>query len=115
MVGTSPSFNPPIITGITIHPDDPFKFNFIIDTGDNNLQGEELKKASQRLIKYFMASLTVPEEEMWVNLSPYEKNRIIADGLGKTEMGIDMLAQDYILKQLTASLMYPEDETGKKF
>lgn len=62
-----------------------------------------------------MTTLTVPEKEMWVNLSPYEKNRIIANGLGDTQMGIDMLAQDYILKQLTASLMYPEDRIGNEF
>ena len=30
-------------------------------------------------------------------------------------MGRDMLAQDYILKQLTASLIYPERNLGKKF
>ena len=30
-------------------------------------------------------------------------------------MGRDMLAQDYILKQLTASLIYPEKEFGKEF
>ncbi|HNV23434.1 MAG TPA: response regulator [Candidatus Omnitrophota bacterium] len=52
---------------------------------------------------------------MWVNLSPYEKNRIIPESFGLTEMGRDLLAQDYILKQLTASLMYPEEELGKKF
>ena len=62
-----------------------------------------------------MATLTVPEQEMWVNLSPYEKDRIVADGLGVTEMGRDMLAQDYLLKQLTASLMYPEEGVGSEF
>ena len=30
-------------------------------------------------------------------------------------MGRDLLAEDYMLKQITASLIYPEDETGKKF
>jgi len=30
-------------------------------------------------------------------------------------MGRDMLAQDYILKQLTASLIYPEKNLGKAF
>ena len=30
-------------------------------------------------------------------------------------MGRDLLAQDYILKQITASLIYPEDALGKKF
>jgi hypothetical protein len=52
---------------------------------------------------------------MWVNLSPYEKDRIVPESFGQTEMGRDLLAQDYILKQITASLIYPEDELGKKF
>lgn len=30
-------------------------------------------------------------------------------------MGRDLLAQDYLLKQITASLVYPEGEIGKKF
>jgi len=115
MVLTSPAFNPAIVTGIKIYPDNPLQFDFIIDIGDDQLQGEALKKESQKLINYFMATLTVPEDEMWVNLSPYEKDRIIAEGLSYTEMGRDMLAQDYLLKQLTASLMYPEDDFGKEF
>jgi hypothetical protein len=115
MVGLSPVFNPAIITGLKVYPDNPLQFDFIIDTGDDHLQGEDLKAESQKLINYFMATLTVPEDEMWVNLSPYEKDRIIADGLSRTEMGRDMLAQDYLLKQLTASLMYPEKDLGKKF
>ena len=69
----------------------------------------------EKVIRYFMTTLTVPDDEMWVNLSPYEEDRIIADGLGQTEMGRDMLAQDYLLKQLTASLMYPEEELGHEF
>jgi len=32
-----------------------------------------------------------------------------------TEMGRDLLGQDYILKQITASLMHPDSEIGKKF
>jgi hypothetical protein len=30
-------------------------------------------------------------------------------------MGRNLLAEDYMLKQITASLIYPEDEIGKKF
>ncbi|MFH0754896.1 MAG: hypothetical protein V2A70_10055, partial [Candidatus Omnitrophota bacterium] len=70
---------------------------------------------SQKLIKYFLASLTIKEEDLWVNLSPYEKDRMIANDLGSTELGRDMLAQDYILKQLTASMIYPEKDLGKAF
>jgi len=115
MVTVSPAFNPAIIKGVTLYPDDPLRFNFIVDTGDKNIKGEELREESRRLVKYFLAALTIPEEEMWVNLSPYEKDRIIPQGFGDTEMGRDLLAQDYLLKQLTSSLMYPEDGLGKEF
>jgi len=111
----SPKFTPPIMTGMSLDPDNPLQFDFIINTGDENVQGESLRMESAKLINYFLATLAVPEDEMWVNLSPYEKERIMAEGLGQTEMGRDMLAQDYLLKQLTASLMYPEDKVGNEF
>lgn len=115
MLAPSNAYQPTIIHALTIDPDNPFRFTFIVAKGDANLQGEEFKEETKELIKYFLASLTVPEDEVWVNLSPYEEDRIIPEGLGLTDMGRDMLAQDYILKQLTASLVYPEDELGKKF
>jgi len=115
MVPLSPAFNPPIIKGITIHPENPLLFDFIVHPGDDNLKDQDLEDESTKLIKYFMAALTVPEDQMWVNLSPYEKDRIVPNSLGQTEMGRDLLAQDYLLKQLTASLMYPEDELGSEF
>ena len=115
MLGISAPHTPVLMTGMTVHPENPLRFDFIVDTGDDRLQGEALRAETKKLINYFMASLTVPENEMWVNLSPHEKNRIIADGLSKTEMGRDMLAQDYILKQLAASLLYPEGKTGAEF
>lgn len=115
MISLSAPYNPAIIRGITIHPENPLKFDFIVEPGDDQLHGDELKKEAEKLIKYFMASLTVPEDEMWVNLSPYEKDRIVADGLSQTEMGRDLLVQDYILKQVTASIMYPEEKLGNDF
>ncbi len=115
MVNLSPAFNPPILKGIKVHPDDPFQFDFILDRGDSQLSYDILKKQSSKLIKYFLASLTVPEKDLWVNLSPYEKDRIVPESFGQTEMGRDLLAEDYMLKQITASLIYPEGETGKKF
>ena len=125
MVYLSPAFSAPVLKGIKVHPDNPFRFDFVLDQGDstspeakreNNLaKGDFLKQESIKLIKYFLASLTIPEKDLWVNLSPYEKNRIVPESFGQTEMGRDLLAQDYILKQITASLIYPEDEIGKKF
>jgi len=115
MISLSPQFTPALIKGITVHPQNPLEFDFIVNRGATGFSDEELKKESRKLIKYFLAALTVPEQDLWVNLSPYEKDRIIPQEFGQTEMGRDLLAQDYILKQLTASLMYPEDGLGEKF
>jgi len=140
MVHLSPEYNPPILKGIKVNPNNPFSFDFILDRGDSNIlhisnpvipakagphtghsqelgiqSQEKLKTEATKLIKYFLASLTIPENDLWVNLSPYEKNRIVPESFGKTEMGRDLLAEDYMLKQITASLIYPEDAIGKKF
>ncbi|MBF0522342.1 MAG: hypothetical protein HQL24_04710 [Candidatus Omnitrophica bacterium] len=117
MVGLTPAFMPTLIKGLKVHPENPLLFDFILDTGKSGIgvNTPEFKSESEKLIKYFLASMTIKESDLWVNLSPYEKNRIATDELGKTELGKDMLAQDYILKQLTASLMYPEKEIGKDF
>ncbi len=109
------SFQPVLLKGLSVDPLNPLKFDFFIDPARIDLAPEDFNREATKLIKYFLASLTVPEKDMWVNLSPYEKNRIIPEKFGVTEMGRDLLAQDYILKQLTASLMYPESETGKTF
>ncbi|VAX37597.1 hypothetical protein MNBD_UNCLBAC01-434 [hydrothermal vent metagenome] len=115
MVQSTPNFQPALVKGIKLFPDNPLKFNFIVDLGESGLKEETMEQEFLKLIKYFLASLTTPEKDLWVNLSPYEKNRIIPESFGKTEMGRDLLAQDYLLKQLTASLMYPEEELGKNF
>ncbi len=115
MVNLSPSYEPVIIKGLTVHKDNPFLFDFIVDVGQDKMSGEPLKKEGEKLIKYFLASLAIPDKDVWVNLSPYEKNRIIPEALGQTDMGRDLLEQDYILKQITASLIYPEKKLGKTF
>jgi len=115
LVKFSESYTPTLIKGITINPQNALEFDFIIDKGDSGLMGEEFTREANKLVKYFMAALTVPEAELWVNLSPHENDRIIPDNLGITDMGRDLLSQDYLLKQLTASLMYPKDEIGQTF
>ncbi len=115
MVHLSSPFDPIMLQGIKVHPEDPFRFDFIVDKGDSSLGHDQFKGESGKLIRYFLASLTTPEKDLWVNLSPYEKDRVIPDSFGLTEMGRDLLAEDYILKQVTASLIYPEDAIGKEF
>src|SRR5476649_199014 len=97
------------------YPDNPFKFDFIVDTGDTRLSQDEIKDQGQKLASYFLASLTTPEKEMWVNLSPYEKSRIIPTAFGDTEMGKELLSEDYLHKQIMATALYPEKQLGQEF
>jgi len=115
MIHLSPEYTPAYLKGITINPKNPLNFDFIVYKGDRELSQDQKKIEYNKLIKYFLASLTIPDDDQWVNLSPYEKDRIIKDDFGKTEMGRDLLAEDYILKQITASLIYPEENLGKTF
>ena len=115
MINLSPSYEPVMIKGLTVHKDNPFLFDFIVDIGQDRMSGEPLKKEGEKLVKYFLAGLAIPGKDLWVNLSPYEKSRMITDALGQTDMGRDLLEQDYILKQMTASLIYPEKQLGKSF
>ena len=117
MVGLSAASLPAVLRGIKVYAHEPMRLDFILDNGDiaGNGRARSLQDETTRLVKYFMAALTVPENDLWVNLSPYEKDRIVPEAFGRTEMGRDLLAQDYLLKQITASVIYPEGETGKKF
>lgn len=115
MVLLSPAFAPPVLKGMTLHPENPLHFDFIVDRGQDKLSGDALKNETQKLLKYFLAAMTIPDDDSWVNLSPYEGDRIIPDMLGSTDMGKQMLEQDYLLKQLSASLTNPQEEIGKKF
>ena len=115
LVGPSVPFVPLALKGLIVNPHKPLEFQFIVDTGKGPQDTASIKDQSTELIKYFLAGLTIPEGDLWVNLSPYEKDRIVPTALGQTELGRDLLAQDYILKQLTASLIYPEKDLGKEF
>jgi len=113
MVGLSPDFNPPILKGIKVHPDNPFRFDFILDKGDAPVipvkagiqDQEQLKQEADRLIKYFLAFLTIPEKDLWVNLSPFEKDRIVPEDIEESQatlgwrFGISQQTVNHILPQ----------------
>lgn len=111
----TPAFVPVLLKGLTIDQDDPLKFEFILDSGSGDVSDEEIQGESNRLVKYFLSALTIPQDDFWVNLSPYESERIIPEALGQTNLGRELLEQDYILKQITATLIHPESELGEKF
>ena len=114
-LGPSPAFAPVVLKGIKVDPENALQYDFIVNRGDADFGETALRQESLKLIRYFLTALTIPDEDLWVNLSPQEQDRIITDSFGRTEMGRDLLEQDYLLKQLTASLFYPEGEPGQVF
>ncbi|MBF0330730.1 MAG: hypothetical protein HQL17_02245 [Candidatus Omnitrophica bacterium] len=112
LTGISRSMHPVTLQGLKVDPQQPFRFKFLVAKGDS---GKADPAETDKLVRYFFNALTTPEKEMWVNLSPIEGDRIVAPEFGLTSMGRDLLSLDYILKQVTSSLMYPEDATGKAF
>jgi len=66
LLSTSPSMVLPILKGIKIFKNHPLQFDFIIDTGSNPISGTQLQNEASKLIKYFLSSLTIPEEDLWV-------------------------------------------------
>ncbi len=102
------------LKGLIMHPDNPGQLDFILDPS-HSFTRKDIKKEAERFFKYFLAALTIPQDDVWVNLSPYEHDQMIPLQFSYTEMGRDFLIEDYALKQLTASLIYPEQVLGKKF
>jgi hypothetical protein len=112
LLPASAMYSFPILKGVRFDPADPLNIEFVFDAAD---QKTISKTEAKKLIEYFLAGLTTPEEDLWVNLSLYEKDRIAPESLIATDFGADLLGQDYVLKQLSSSLTYPESETGKAY
>jgi hypothetical protein len=115
LINAGRPFLPVVLKGIKFDPDNPFHLKFILDEGNTAFTDEQLKAETDIMVRYFLSALTIPAGDLWVNLSPYEHERIAPQPLGSTDLGRDLLAQDYILKQLSASLTYPESLLGKKY
>lgn len=97
------------LSGIKIFSHDPLRFRFIVN---KQVSGNE---EAMLLIKYFFAALTIPGQDIWVNLQPDEHDRIMPQTLARTGLGRDLLAQDYVLKHMMADALNPRGETGKAF
>ncbi|NLX12626.1 MAG: hypothetical protein GXY44_03095 [Phycisphaerales bacterium] len=112
MLPVSDNWSAPLLKGVRFNPGDPLDLEFVFDAAN---AGSLDRTEALKLIRYFLAGLTLPEDDLWVNLSPYESDRILPDSLAATEMGSDMLAQDYVLKQLSSSLTHPDTPTGEAY
>ncbi|MBF0512107.1 MAG: hypothetical protein HQL13_07265, partial [Candidatus Omnitrophica bacterium] len=66
MVHLSPVFIPPHLQGLVIHPDNALQFDFLIHKGQENINGNLKEEEYKKLVKYFLASLTIPDKDQWV-------------------------------------------------
>ncbi|PIW59321.1 MAG: hypothetical protein COW13_04540, partial [Candidatus Omnitrophica bacterium CG12_big_fil_rev_8_21_14_0_65_50_5] len=62
-VGLSESIQPVMIRGMKLNPENGLNISFIIDSGSTVVDEAELQKESEKLIKYFLAALTIPEKD----------------------------------------------------
>jgi hypothetical protein len=115
VIHTTQPYLPLRMMGFAVRPSDPSWFMALPHVGDSQLSAENLKNAQQKVIAYFYTSLGVPGEDMHVNLSPYDENRIIPASLIKAPLGQVLVEQDCLLKHFTASLLHPDTDTGKAF
>lgn len=115
LITPSIPYDPARLIGLKLNNKDPLCLTFIMTLGDEPDRNSVLYSEAATLVDYFLTCLAIPEKELWVNLSPSERDRIIPSTLSRTRMGKDLLAQDYLMKQFNASLMYPELPTGAKY
>ena len=91
-------YYPLTIKGVSFDPFNPFTFNFLLDTGSTKRQGigfrvsgiekeHTIEEEAHNLMEYFLLGLTLPEDDIWVNLSAYEKDKILPESIDKTIIG----------------------------
>ena len=102
----------PRLCGVTYDPADPYRLTAQFEHPKGRAPDRETK---ERLVRYFLAALTVPDAQQWVNLSPYEADRVMPAAYAATDAGADLLAEDLTLKHVAATATDPRTPLGKAF
>lgn len=113
IIEATQDYIPPLIKGVMIRKSGAL--DFIIDSGRSGVQQDFLLSHTERLKDYFREALCIREDDIWVNLSAYESNRMLPPVLSGTAIGRQMLEFDVQLKTFGASLLHPDTETGKSY
>lgn len=115
LVDESEDYTPLLVRGLRVNGLDASEMNFVVDGGNDDPSPIHQRRENDKCLDYFMTSLAVKEDNLWVNLSAYESNRMLPKELEGTIMGRDMLAQDCLLKRFTASLLHPDHRIGRQY
>lgn len=100
--------NTVLIKGIIPDEDDDSKYQVVFN-----------RNASERQIKsqidLLLSALTIPDEELWIDLSPDNKISVLSPEMLDSPIGEIFLKSDYLLKQYSSSEFIDNvlDETGE--
>lgn len=97
------------LSGINVNPQNLLDVSFYFSGELKN------KDEATKLVEYFLTAMSFEGENLWVNLSPYEKDRVLDERLAQTQLGKVLLKQDYLLKQLSSSLTNPDTKLGQEY
>ena len=114
-VPISDSFDGPALVGLRAHAHDPLRLDFLLDLGDSCLAEAAIPVEALHHVRCFLAALAIPEEDWWVNLTLGQPDRVAPKSLSSTTLGRTLLLQDYLLKQVAASIQNPFTEYGSSY
>lgn len=97
------------LMGFICNPLFPRQFDaVIINQGKPASVKSTLSNEQKKFMSYLKTAIQVPDTKQWVNLSPYEPNRILPSELEGTSLGLALMEADLRLKRRLASLLNPQ-------
>ena len=105
---------------VSLSPDDSGGVNFDLGLkakkAEGTSPGVNITDATRIGAIAFMTGLAVPSDKFWVNLDPWEPDRIIDDDLKSSEVGRIMLEADFQMKKDFCNYENPcVSQVGKNF
>ena len=110
-------YTPPTLKSLIVHPESQDNyFDFILDTQEEVIEDEErLEPLAKELIDYFFLGITLPSEDLWVNLNSVQESQVTSPRLALTDIGKVLLEADLTLKRDCSRFTDPRTKTGKEY
>jgi transcriptional regulator with GAF, ATPase, and Fis domain len=105
MIATGTTGQLPRFHGLVVRPSEPDWLMLLFWKVDYEIEGEAWEREKQKLLGYLYTSLALPND-VKVNLSAFERDRVMARNLAQTPLGQLLAEQDCMLKQLTATMLH---------
>jgi hydroxymethylpyrimidine pyrophosphatase-like HAD family hydrolase len=94
-------------SGIAVDMRDPLTVGF--------LSAKRNTGSAAYYARLFAEALRARPQDLWVNLSSDEPQRVAGSSIAGSEFGRELLAQDLMLKKKTDALLHPDSDTGRQY